>query len=466
MERMSADDQVMLWPDALWPQEIGAIAILDREVRVEDLRAVLAARLHLVPRFRQLLHIPGPGRGGPLWIDAPHFNLDQHLRVVPLVAPADEAALLRAVERMRAQRLSRSRPLWQIAILPGLADGRAGLFVKMHHAVADGLAGIATIATFLDADADVPPVAAPSWRPRPAPTAPELVRDNLRRRATTLGRGLSRLAHPVVLTHQAGAAWSAVREMFAVDPVPATSLNRALGPARSLALVRVRLDDVQLVARTHRATVNDVLLAVIAGGLRELLAGRGEAVEEVRVDVPVTLRSASTRAQARGNLIGQMIVPLPVGEPDAVRRLTLIAAETAVLKASEHPSMGVVLRSRVARRALLKVLARDPVNVTTADLVGPPQPVYLAGARLLEVFPVLPLMGTLSLGVGALSYAGQFAITVVADRDAHPDLDVFAAGLRRELEALGIAEAGLDDRPAEPSHDDYPVGHVALRRTG
>ena len=196
------------------------------------------------------------------------------------------------------------------------------------------------------------------------------------------------------------------------------------------------LEVVTRIARTHRATVNDVLLAIIAGGLRGLFTSRGERVDEVRIDVPVTLRTEQTRARARGNLIGQMIVTLPVGESDPGRRLTLIAAQTATGKQEQHPSMGVVLRSRIARRAMLKVLDRNPVNVTSADLVGPPQPVYLAGARLLEVFPVLPLMGTVSLGVGALSYAGQFNVAVIADRDAHPDLDVFAAGARTELATL------------------------------
>jgi hypothetical protein len=131
-----------------------------------------------------------------------------------------------------------------------------------------------------------------------------------------------------------------------------------------------------------------------------------------------------------------MIVPLPVCEPDASARLTLIAAETAVLKLEERPSMGAVLHSRLARRALVKLLDRNPVNVTSTDLVGPSEPVWFAGARALEVFPVLPLMGTVSLGVGALSYAGQFNVAVIADLDAFPDLGVFAAAMEHELSLL------------------------------
>jgi hypothetical protein len=136
-----------------------------------------------------------------------------------------------------------------------------------------------------------------------------------------------------------------------------------------------------------------------------------------------------------------MIVPLPVGLADPDQRLRQIAAETAVRKAKDHPSLGSVLRGRLVRRALLRLLDRYPVNVTTADLPGPPQRVYLAGAPVLEVFPVLPLIGNVSLGIGALSYADQFDLTVVADRDSYPDLDVFTSSARSELQALADRSA-------------------------
>jgi hypothetical protein len=131
-----------------------------------------------------------------------------------------------------------------------------------------------------------------------------------------------------------------------------------------------------------------------------------------------------------------MLVALPVGVSDPSKRLAQIAAETATGKARSHPSVGVVLRSRLARRIALKLLDRQPVNVTSADLPGPPQPVYLAGAQVLEVFPLLPLMANVSLGIGALSYAGQFNITAVADLDAYPDLHIFTTSVRDELAAL------------------------------
>jgi hypothetical protein len=239
------------------------------------------------------------------------------------------------------------------------------------------------------------------------------------------------------------AGWAAIREILAAEPGPRTSLDRVIGPGRNLALIRSDIDLVKRIAHSHGAKANDVLLAVTAGGLRGLLRSRGERVEHLvlPVYVPVTLRRAQARAKARGNLVGQMVVPLPVGEPDPGRRLARIAAETVAQKARSHPSLGAAFRSRTARRVLLKVLDRYPVNVTTADVPGPQAPLYLAGARLLEVFPVLPLISTVSLGIAALSYAGQFNIMAVADQDTCPDLGVFAASANCELRALAAPHA-------------------------
>ena len=446
MERLTAEDRLMLWPDERWPQDIGALAILDGSslldpggrFRIEAVRQAIEARLHLVPRFRQLLRVPRRGLGGPLWVDAPVFDLAKHVRAIALPAPGHEAQLLLAAEQLRRRRLDQERPPWEMWFLSGLPERRVGLFVRMHHAIADGIAGVATIGTFLNATPDAPAGSAPPWTPAPLPPARALFADNLRRQAAELGRPFAALTRPVTAARQVRAAWPAMREFFTAQPTPRTSLDRVVGPGRSHALIRSSMPLVKQIAHGHDATVNDVLLAVTAAGLRGLLHSRGEPVEDLTlpVYVPVTLRQAQHRGQARGNLIGQMVVPLPVGVPDSGRRLELIAAETARQKARSYPNLGTMFRSRLARRALLTFLDRHPVSVTTADVPGPPLPVYLAGARLLEVFPVLTLIAKVTLAVGALSYAGQFNITMVADRDAVPDLEVFAENGQNELQAL------------------------------
>jgi diacylglycerol O-acyltransferase / wax synthase len=205
-------------------------------------------------------------------------------------------------------------------------------------------------------------------------------------------------------------------------------------------VIRTPLDEVRAVAHAHHATVNDVLLALTAGGLRTVLRGRGEPVEgtAVRTYVPVSMRRRDGGPQ-QGNLIAQMAVPLTMRESNAADELRRIAAQTATRKPRARTSLGTLIRGRFPRRLMLFVVMRQRVNVTTASIPGPTLPLYLCGARVLEVFPVLPLIANEPLGVGALSYAGQFTIGVVADRDAYPDLDVFLAGAREELQTLRVS---------------------------
>jgi diacylglycerol O-acyltransferase / wax synthase len=195
------------------------------------------------------------------------------------------------------------------------------------------------------------------------------------------------------------------------------------------------------IAYASDATVNDVLMAVLAGGLRELLVGRGERVDGLvlRAFVPVSLHGEQP-GQARGNLDGAMLVPLPIGEPDDPRRLRLIAADTTDRKQRSRPQGGTLFRNPLIQRAVLRVVHRQRVmNTYAANVPGPPVPLYFAGAPLLEVFPMVPILGNVSLGVGALSYAGQFTITAVADRDLCPDLEVFVKGMGSSLDALAAS---------------------------
>jgi hypothetical protein len=162
MERLTEEDRFMLWPDEVWPQDIGALALLDGSrlidsngaFRIDALREAVACRLHLVPRFRQLLYVPPRRLGGPLWVDAPAIDLADHVAIFPVPAPGDEAQLLLAVEQLRRRRLNRSRPLWEMWFLTGLPEHRVGLFMRMHHAMADGMAALATIDSRYDAVCD------------------------------------------------------------------------------------------------------------------------------------------------------------------------------------------------------------------------------------------------------------------------------------------------------------------------
>jgi diacylglycerol O-acyltransferase / wax synthase len=451
MERLTAQDLIMLWPDDVgWPQDIGAFAILDPgelfdsdgRLRVEAVRRVIEARLHLVPRFRQRLHRPRRGLGWPLWVDAPDFDIADHVRVTEVPAPGDEAQLLLTIEGLRRRPLDRSRPLWQMWFLAGLPDGRVGFYMKVHHAIADGAAGVATLGALLDAAPNRYTAPGPPFAPAPVPSIRELFADNLRQRARELVGAALVLLRPVRTVRRVRAGWPAVHETLATERAPRTSLNRPIGPGRRFAVIRGHIDQVKQVAHAYGATVNDVLVAAIAGGLRDLLRGRGERVDDVvlRAYAPVSLHRERP-GLARGNKDGVMAISLPIGVPDPIARLRLIAAETAERRKRTRPAAGTLLRNRVAQRVFLRLMARQRwANVYVANVPGPPVPLYLAGARLLELFPMVPLTGNLTLGVGALSYAGQFNITAVADRDACPDVEIFAEAVRDALRSMAAAE--------------------------
>jgi diacylglycerol O-acyltransferase len=460
MERLTAHDLSMLWPDqAGWPQDIGVLAILDGSpvldasgrFRMEKVRRAIEARLHLVPRFRQLIFLPRRGLGWPLWVDAATFDITEHVKVVPVPAPGDQSQLLGVVEQLRRRPLNRSRPLWEMWFLTGLPGGRIGMYIKVHHTVADGASGVATLGALLDVIPDQRSSPGPPWTPAPVPSARELFRDNLLRRWDGIIRAFSAFARPVQTTRRVREAWPALRETLG-GQAPQTSLNHRIGSDRRLAPIRSNLHLAKVVAHASGATVNDMLVTAIAGGLRVLLLSRGERVDDLmlRAYVPVSLHGQQ-RGPARGNLDGMMAVPLPVGVPDPVRRLRLIAAATSERKKRHRVPGGALLRNPTVQRAFLPLMARQRLaNAYVANVPGPPMPLYLAGAQLLELFPVVPLIGNITLGVGALSYAGQFNITVVADRDACPDVDVFADGVRDALDdlAASVSMTSAGARPA------------------
>lgn len=458
VERLTAADQIMLWADHRWPQDIGALGFLDGRVlmdaagrlKVELVLAAIASRLDLVPRLRQLLVVPPRRLGAPLWVDDPDFDLREHVGVVEASSPGEEADVLDVVERLRGRRLDRSRPLWEMWFLTGMRDGRVGMYVRTHHAVADGMAGLATLGAFLDVSPDFVPAPAAPWTPAPAPADGEILADERDRRDGARKRWLAAVAHPVRTARFAARTWPALSELFADSPPPATSLNVTVGSGRRLVLVRADLDLAKETAHACGAKVNDVLLTGIAGGVSALLRRRGENPDQtVRVYVPVSLRHG-VDASARGNEVAQMVVPLPLRLVHPAERLRAISAETARRKARVRPSVGGLPTRGIAARLMLMLIARQRVNVETADLTGPPMPLYLAGARLLELFPLLPLIGRVTVGVGALSYGGRLNIGIVADRDACPDIGVLAAGVGDYLRRL--EEGSAARRPLNLAH--------------
>jgi WS/DGAT/MGAT family acyltransferase len=444
LERLSSFDAANMRVESHGgPMHVAAVGVVDGtamcdaagRLRLEEVRADLERRLPLAPRLRQVLVRPRPGLGAPVWADDARFDIGAHVQARPVPAPGDEAALLAACLQLKQPPLDRSRPLWELWLLPGLADGNVGVLFRLHHAVADGIAAMAMMGALFGATPGAPPTPAWPWRPAPAPSPWRLFTDTWRQRSDAAAVAGSRLRRPAAIVQSLGARARQLRLIFGEGLAPRVSWNRPAGARRRLLLVRVDLASAKAVAHAHGGTVNDVVLAAVAGGARRLLASRGELRPGLvlKAGVAAAARDPADLAPT-GNRAAVMLVPLPVSEPDPARALAQIARLTRARKRYPpyQPS------GRFAQRAMVWAMPRQRlVNLFTSNLPGPPGPLYLADARVLELFQVGVVQGNLTVAVGVLSYFGQLNVTILGDADAVPDLNTFADGAAEALTQLG-----------------------------
>ena len=441
LDRLTLQDEMYLRVEARGaPMHVAGLLFLDGgplldergAVRLDAIRAHVNERLS--PRLRQVLLRTGLGEGPQVWVDDPDFDIAAHVRTRSVPSPDDEASLLGVVEELNEPSLPRSRPLWELWLLSGLSNGRLAMLIRLHHVVADGIAALALLGDWFDFDADPVAQAFPDGKPGPAPSRRDLLDDNRRRIARHMAKGASSLLHPTRWLPEAAATARTAVGALSEGLAPRTSLNGPVGSRRRLLLARADLGRVKAVAHAHGAKVNDVALAAIAGGARALLEHRGEATDvELRAMVPVSERSPGGRLRG-GNLLAVIVVPLPVGERDAVRRLERIAQDT--LERKKRP----IRQWDQFPTAITAVMNHQRfVNLFTSNMPGPTVPWYFAGARVLEMFQIAPVQGNVALNVGVLSYDGSLGIDMVGDADVIPDLESFADGLHATLEELGVA---------------------------
>jgi diacylglycerol O-acyltransferase / wax synthase len=458
--RLSRFDRVFLRlerPDL--PEHVAGLCVLEAaplldaggELDLERIERRLERRLVRVPELRRVVHDTPPLCGLPLWVDDPGFSIAHHVHAASVHPPGDEAGFLATAELLLRPLLDRSRPLWELWFVTGLQGGRLGLVFKIHHAIADGLAAVALVGSLLDLDPDAPDPAGKSWSPEPAPSAGALLADSIRCRASAAA---TVLRQPLRLARKAAADAAGSADMFrkARSTAPRTSLNGLPGWGRRLRAVHLDLEAARAVAHAHDATVNDVLLCLVAGGVADLLAARGERVEglELKASVPAALRSADSARQL-GNAAGAIVVGLPAGERDPVRRLEAVAASSRAAKAEQRRAaaqgvFGLLGASSLLIRWLTE--RQRMVNFFVSNVPGPPVPLYLLGARLEDVMPVIGLAGNLTLMFAALSYCGRLSLVVNADRAAFRDLDVLVAGVERAWQDLGGEAETADHAPA------------------
>ncbi len=419
----------------------------------------IASRLPQIPRYRQRIVQMPFGTGRPVWVEDPGFRLGYHVRHTALPSPGSSEQLLTLVSRVLAQRLDRTKPLWELWLVEGLADDRFAVIAKTHHAMIDGVGGMDLMAALLDLEQDAAPVEMAPWQPQPTPGTAGLLAHGAAGAVRNLGRLGARAAGLAVRPQQAvREALSAAAALGAaagplVAGAPSSLLNRAPGSDRRVELVRATLADHKLVKDAFGATVNDVVLTAVAGALGRFLAGRGSevhALSSLRACVPVSLRSGDT-AGAAGNTFTIVTAPLPIGIDDAVQRLTQVHRAMADLKAGRQADGARVLTTleNALPPALLAHASRlgfssRTYNLLVTNLPGPQVPVFLLGRELVELAPLAFLAPEHTLAVAVLSYQGQMTYGLLGDADALPDLADLARHLEDSLAELVAAAAAAN----------------------
>lgn len=441
-------------------QHIAAVLVLeaaplsrfDGGIDVDLIRIYIESRLHLIPRYRQrLATVPLGNR--LVWIDDEHFNIHYHVRHSALPRPGDERQLKRLAARIVSQQLDRDKPLWEIWVVEGLEGGRFALVAKAHHCMVDGISGVDLLAVLLTPAPSAEFTSGPRWIPRPAPTSFQIFRDEWVRRLRAPLELLRETPCPFgAPTRLLAGFWesiSALAETLGVAARPAspTPINLPIGPHRRYDWRTLDLEAIKAVKNRLGGTVNDIVLATVAGALRTFLESRRVNVDvlELRASIPVSIRSDEERG-ALGNQIALWITELPVAERDPRRRLDKVRAATARLKESRQTLGARVLAavsewtSTTLLSSALRLSTRTrPFNLVVTNVPGPQIPLYLLGAELRECYPMLALLPNQALGVALFSYAGRLCWGFIADWDLVPDLHEFARAVENSFRELQIA---------------------------
>jgi WS/DGAT/MGAT family acyltransferase len=475
LDRLSAIDAGFLAQESdSTHMHIGGVALFGGSPpALDEFLASISSRLHLVPRYRQKLAFPPLDTGRPLWIDDPSFNLEYHVRHAALPSPGGEEALLSLTARIFSQPLDRTKPLWELWLVEGLATGGFAMISKTHHALVDGVSGVDLTTVLFDLSADgagVPPPAEP-WVPHPEPSGASLAAAGLagagRALSEVAANAVSAAADPSQLLGRAREVAAGIGEVAwtAVNAPPETPFNVAPGPHRRVRFVRAELDELKMIKAALGGTVNDVVLAVVTGALAGFLELRGRQTKgvELRACVPVSVRTAA-HSGSLGNQLTQILAPLPVFIEDPVRRLHYVRDAMQGLKESRQ-ALGAKAIAAAQGFAPPTILAQASrmnfsdrfYNLLVTNVPGPQFPLYVLGRRLEAMFPIAFLAGDRALAVAIMSYDGGMNFGLIGDYDALPDLDLIAEGIEGSLAELRAAAAAPKPSPrAKPKRDAKP----------
>ena len=418
----------------------------------EALCAHIEDRIAFVPRYRQRLRTV-PGRlANPVWVDDADFDLAFHVRRSGLPRPGTMTQLRELTARIASRRLDMDRPLWEVYFVEGLEGGRVALMSKSHEILVDGISTVDLGQVLLDVDPEPPPVVQEDWVPHAEPSPAHLAVDALvetgRRPRLALSTARGTL---VALGRGAGEVLDGVGEVAGAlsnrRPAPATPFNVDPSMQRRILCVRTSLKDYRRVRGRHGGTVNDVILATLAGALRSWLMTRAEpvgAARRIRALVPMSVIDEELEPTSLGSQVIAHLVDLPVGEVSPAVRLHQVSyalrahRETGKAVAADRIA-GVAGFAPTTFHALgARLAAADDhnANLVVTNVPGPQFPMYLAGAQMVETYPVPPLHPGFSLAIGVTSYDGAVYYGVSADRDALPDIEVLGQCITEALEEL------------------------------
>ncbi len=462
-ERLSAMDLSFLSvEDGRAHMHIGSVSIYDAEplrsegggIDIDRILAFLEAQLHKVPRFRQKLAWV-PGFAQPVWVDDACFNLQFHVRHTALPPPGDIRLLKRLAGRILSQEFDRGKPLWEYWFVDGLEGNRLGLISKLHHCMADGISSVAMGNLLVGPDPDYKPAPRKEWIPRPEPGGAQLVMEELRHRVeapfTLLKTIRQGSGSDATSTSDTGTGFRALFDSAtdAVTSGSSTPLNVEIGPHRRFDWTRLPFAEVHAIGARAGGTVNDVVLAVASGALRNYLIRRGVSVEDLdfRAIIPVSMRKQDERG-ALGNRVSGLLARLPLDEADPWQRLLRVVETTHELKGSGQSRAGDVvgqaidlLPSRLLAPLFRRAARSSVANLVITNVPGPRVPVYLLGARQLETYPVVPLAPNQALGIALISYDGGLFWGFNSDWDSVPDLHDLVEDLEagfQELSAMAL----------------------------
>ncbi|MBW2385972.1 MAG: wax ester/triacylglycerol synthase family O-acyltransferase [Deltaproteobacteria bacterium] len=465
-DRLSAQDNDFLqWESEILPMHGAAVQIFDvgplsNDDGGIDFRAIkdgIEGILHKIPRYRQKIAWL-PDSNHAIWVDDPHFNIDYHVRHTALPRPGDDAQLKALTSRITERALDRSRPLWELWVVEGLTGNRFAIIGKTHHCVMDGEGGTNLLQSLYSAEPIRTTHEPHRYIPRPQPSNVELRRDEWLRLASLPLRAVAELQRFIRSADDLpGEVLERLRAlgglaMWKVVPASDTPLNGPVGPHRIIDWLAISLDDVKAIRKVFDCSVNDVVLGIVTGAIRDFLIARQTDPRELdfRIATPVNVRPEQRQGTAAGNFVSTWILPLPIGEPDPRKQIEAIHATTKDRKKSRQESAIELIEAIHEWIPIdLQGLSSGTQNVYVSNIRGPQLPLYLLGAQLKELYLQAPLIQNLGLAIAVMSYDGKVCWGFNADYDRLPDVADLTALVQKSFERLAeAAGVHLEGTPA------------------